>query len=112
MFAGNLTRHPCFDQIRGTDAYRVISDLSVTDRIMRDTFWIGVYSGMTNSFLQEKKFDVINLTSKNFDLTNLGQIESVIKYNKADYLLHFAWITGGDYLSNSVNNILCKKIIY
>ena len=64
------------------------------------------------SFLQEKKFDVINLTSKNFDLTNLGQIESVIKYNKADYLLHFAWITGGDYLSNSVNNIFCKKIIY
>lgn len=64
------------------------------------------------SFLQEKKFDVINLTSKNFDLTNLEQIESVIKYNKADYLLHFAWITGGDYLSNSVNNILCKKIIY
>ena len=61
---------------------------------------------------QEKKFDVINLTSKNFDLTNLEQIESVIKYNKADYLLHFAWITGGDYLSNSVNNILCKKIIY
>ena len=64
------------------------------------------------SFLQEKKFDVINLTSKNFDLTNLEQIESVIKYNKADYLLHFAWITGGYYLSNSVNNILCKKIIY
>lgn len=64
------------------------------------------------SFLQEKKFDVINLTSKNFDLTNLEQIESVIKYNKADYLFHFAWITGGDYLSNSVNNILCKKIIY
>ena len=48
LFAGNLTRHPCFDQIRGSDAYRVISDLSVTDRIMRDTFWIGVYPGMTN----------------------------------------------------------------
>lgn len=53
LFAGNLTRHPCFDQIRGTDAYRVIGDLSVTDRIMRDTFWIGVYPGMTDAMLDK-----------------------------------------------------------
>ncbi len=51
LFAGNLTRHPCFDQIRGTDAYRVVGDLSVTDRIMRDTFWIGVYPGMTDKMI-------------------------------------------------------------
>lgn len=53
LFAGNLTRHPCFDQIRGTDAYRVIGDLGVTDRIMRDTFWIGVYPGMTDAMLDK-----------------------------------------------------------
>ena len=58
LFAGNLTRHPCFDQIRGTDTYRVIGDLSVTDRIMRDTFWIGVYPGMTDSML-DKMISVI-----------------------------------------------------
>ena len=58
LFAGNLTRHPCFDQIRGTDAYRVIGDLSVTDRIMRDTFWIGVYPGMTDVML-DKMVEVI-----------------------------------------------------
>ncbi len=58
LFAGNLTRHPCFDQIRGTDAYRVIGDLSVTDRIMRDTFWIGVYPGMTDVML-DKMIEVI-----------------------------------------------------
>nr|MCR5764206.1 DegT/DnrJ/EryC1/StrS family aminotransferase [Treponema sp.] len=51
LFAGNLTRHPCFDYIRGTDAYRVIGELSVTDRIMKDTFWIGVYPGMTDSMI-------------------------------------------------------------
>ena len=51
LFAGNLTRHPCFDQIRGTDAYRVIGDLIETDRIMNDTFWIGVYPGMTDAML-------------------------------------------------------------
>lgn len=51
LFAGNLTRHPCFDQIRGTDAYRVVGDLSVTDRIMKDTFWVGVYPGMTDAMI-------------------------------------------------------------
>lgn len=51
LFAGNLTRHPCFDQIRGTDAYRVIGNLKVTDQIMKDTFWVGVYPGMTDAMI-------------------------------------------------------------
>lgn len=51
LFSGNLTRHPCFDAIRGTNAYRVVGDLDVTDRIMRDTFWIGVYPGMSCAML-------------------------------------------------------------
>lgn len=51
LFAGNLTRHPCFDAIRGTDAYRIAGDLTVTDRIMRDSFWIGVYPGMTDAMV-------------------------------------------------------------
>lgn len=53
LFAGNLTRHPCFDQIRGTDAYRVIGDLSVTDKIMNDSFWVGVYPGMTDAMIDK-----------------------------------------------------------
>lgn len=48
LFSGNIIKHPCFDQIRGTDAYRVIGDLSVTDFIMNNTFWVGVYPGMTD----------------------------------------------------------------
>ncbi len=51
LFAGNLIRHPCFDQIRGTDAYRVIGDLKITDQIMKDTFWVGVYPGMTDAMI-------------------------------------------------------------
>lgn len=48
LFAGNLTRHPCFDQMRSTgEGYRVVGTLEVTDRIMRDSFWVGVYPGMT-----------------------------------------------------------------
>lgn len=46
LFSGNLLRHPCFDYLRGTEAYRIVGNLTNTDRIMRDTFWVGVYPGM------------------------------------------------------------------
>ncbi len=52
LFAGNLTKHPCFDDMRKTgEGYRVVGDLSVTDRIMKDTFWVGVYPGMTDEMI-------------------------------------------------------------
>lgn len=51
LFAGNLIRHPCFDSIRGTNAYRVVGDLKITDQIMKDTFWVGVYPGMTDAMI-------------------------------------------------------------
>jgi len=54
LFAGNLTKHPCFDVMRKTKTgYRVVGDLENTDRIMRDTFWIGVYPGMTDAMLDD-----------------------------------------------------------
>jgi len=53
LFAGNLVKHPCFDSIRGTDAYRIVGTLENTDRIMEDTFWIGVYPGMTGKMLDK-----------------------------------------------------------
>jgi CDP-6-deoxy-D-xylo-4-hexulose-3-dehydrase len=51
LFSGNLIRHPCFDQIRGTDAYRVVGDLANTDFVMNNSFWVGVYPGMTDEML-------------------------------------------------------------
>ena len=48
LFSGNLIKHPCFDLIRGTDAYRVIGDLANTELIMNNTFWVGVYPGMSD----------------------------------------------------------------
>ena len=49
LFAGNLIKHPCFDELREAGkGYRVVGDLKNTDRIMKDTFWVGVYPGMTN----------------------------------------------------------------
>jgi len=52
LFAGNLVKHPCFDELRKTgEGYRVISNLQETDRIMNDSFWIGVYPGMTDEMI-------------------------------------------------------------
>lgn len=52
LFAGNLTKHPCFDTMRQTgEGYRVAGGLTNTDRIMNETFWVGVYPGMTDAMI-------------------------------------------------------------
>jgi CDP-6-deoxy-D-xylo-4-hexulose-3-dehydrase len=52
LFAGNLIKHPCFDEMRKSGrGFRVAGKLTLTDRIMNDTFWVGVYPGMTKPML-------------------------------------------------------------
>ena len=52
LFSGNLIKHPCFNEMRETGTgYRVVGSLDNTDRIMRDTFWVGVYPGMTDKMI-------------------------------------------------------------
>lgn len=51
LFSGNLIKHPCFDSIRGTDKYRVSGGLKNTDYIMNNSFWVGVYPGMTDEMI-------------------------------------------------------------
>lgn len=52
LFAGNLIKHPCFDEMRASgQGYRVLGDLTNTDRIMNDTFWVGVYPGMNDEMI-------------------------------------------------------------
>ena len=53
LFSGNIIKHPCFDEIRNTDAYRVIGNLKNTEEIMNNTFWVGVYPGMTKPMLDK-----------------------------------------------------------
>lgn len=49
LFAGNLTKHPCFDEMReSSEGFRIVGGLQNTDRIMNDTFWVGLYPGMTD----------------------------------------------------------------
>ena len=53
LFAGNLIKHPCFDEMRKDGkGYRVVGELGATDRIMHDTFWVGVYPGMTEEMVR------------------------------------------------------------
>ncbi|MDE5795425.1 MAG: lipopolysaccharide biosynthesis protein RfbH [Muribaculaceae bacterium] len=53
LFAGNLLKHPAFDQMKKSgEGYRVVGDLKNTDFIMNNTLWIGVYPGMSDEMLQ------------------------------------------------------------
>ncbi len=52
LFAGNIIKHPCFDEMRESgEGFRVVGSLENTDRIMADSFWVGVYPGMTDEKL-------------------------------------------------------------
>lgn len=59
LFSGNLIKHPCFDEIRDTDKYRVVGELINTDIIMNNSFWIGVYPGMTDEMIDYMAESVI-----------------------------------------------------
>lgn len=59
LFAGNLTKHPCFDALRASgEGYRTVGTLPVTDQIMNSTFWLGVYPGMTHEMLDWMTFQI------------------------------------------------------
>ena len=64
LFAGNLIKHPAFEEYTEGKDYRVASSLGVTDRIMNDTFWIGVYPGMTDEKLQYMINTIKEFTNK------------------------------------------------
>ncbi|MDE7312848.1 MAG: lipopolysaccharide biosynthesis protein RfbH [Eubacterium sp.] len=52
LFAGNLLRHPCFDQMRASgEGWRAVGALANTERLMRDAFWVGVYPGITDAMV-------------------------------------------------------------
>lgn len=61
LFAGNLVKHPCFETLRPGVDYRVAGELTNTDRIMNDAFWIGLYPGMS-----EQKLDYMIAVIKGF----------------------------------------------
>ena len=63
LFAGNLTKHPCFDRMRQTgEGYRIVGTLDNTDTVMERTFWVGVFPGMTNQMLDAMADAIIEAT--------------------------------------------------
>ena len=53
LFAGNITRHPCFETLKEGSDYRIFGSLDKTDEVMARGFWVGVYPGMTKEMLDE-----------------------------------------------------------
>lgn len=53
LFAGNITRHPCFEPLEEGKDYRICGGLRETDEVMHRGFWVGVYPGMTREMLDE-----------------------------------------------------------
>ena len=52
LFAGNLIKHPAFDEMRKSgEGYRIAGELKMTDFVMNNGFWIGVYPGMTDEMI-------------------------------------------------------------
>lgn len=51
LFSGNLIKHPCFDLLKENYDYKIVGNLDNTDYIMNNTFWIGVYPGMSKDML-------------------------------------------------------------
>lgn len=65
LFSGNLLKHPCFDQIRGDgQVYRVVGKLENTDRILRDSFWVGVYPGITDAEMDYMAETIVRAVSQ------------------------------------------------
>jgi len=72
LFAGNLVKHPCFNEMRKSgEGYRVAGNLNATDQIMNETFWIGVYPGMTDEMI-DRMIDVI------IDKTRIGNAGKIL----------------------------------
>ncbi len=69
LFSGNLTKHPCFDSIRDTEAYRISGTLQCTDFIMNNTFWVGVYPGMSDDMIDYMAKHIIEAVNRKEDFT-------------------------------------------
>ena len=63
LFSGNIIRHPCFDEIRDTDSYRIVGNLTNSDKVVNDAFWVGVYPGMTDEMIDYMAKVIIDATN-------------------------------------------------
>lgn len=51
LFSGNIIKQPCFNEMRDTNLYRAIGKLEMSDFVVNNAFWVGVYPGMTDEMV-------------------------------------------------------------
>jgi len=61
LFAGNITRQPAYSHV----TYRTVGDLTNTDLVMNNTFWIGVYPGLTDEMIEYVVTTLIDFIEQN-----------------------------------------------
>ena len=52
LFAGNMIKHPLFADLKLGVDYKILGELKNTDKIMNDSFWVGVYPGMSDEKIE------------------------------------------------------------
>lgn len=62
LFAGNLLKHPAY---QGRKDIRIVGDLTNSDKIMNDGFWIGVYPGITDEMIAYILASIDEFVAKN-----------------------------------------------
>ncbi len=70
LFGGNLIRQPAYKDVK----YRVVGDLKNTDFVMRNVFWLGIYSGLDESML-----DYVADTIKAFSINSKSQGSPILQ---------------------------------
>lgn len=60
LFAGNMVRQPCMQPLQEGKDYIIGPKLTVTDKLMKDAFWIGVYPGMREEALTHMITSVVD----------------------------------------------------
>ena len=60
VFAGNIVRQPAYADVKS----RIVGDLSGADKIMNNTFWIGVYPGLSDEQLEYMADEIIKFAKK------------------------------------------------
>jgi CDP-6-deoxy-D-xylo-4-hexulose-3-dehydrase len=61
LFAGNITRHPCFNTLEEGVDYRIIGELTETDKVMNNTLWVGVYPGLNDGAIRYNADTIIEV---------------------------------------------------
>ena len=59
LFSGNLIHHPAMMGYVENVDYRIVGDLTVTNTIMKNSFWVGVYPGMTDEMIDYMSKNIV-----------------------------------------------------